>query len=170
MRRTVFVAIAGLIFAFTFFYVVAWPSSVSSESSIENSLGFDKVKPGELLYAGIGPFKVIGRKKVTVVTVKLHDGSPGIELVDTRLDLYGPGFVGLGAEREGGELVPQLEKLPHAPDADLRPGQAGGLYVAFRLTDPGSYRFRGVEIVYQAGWLTRTAIVGPSVTAEVPAA
>jgi len=36
VRRTVFVAIAALIFAFTFFYVVAWPSSVSSESSIEN--------------------------------------------------------------------------------------------------------------------------------------
>ena len=166
MRRTLFVTIAGLIFAFTFFYVLAWPSTISSRSPIDNTTGFNKVKPGESLYVGMGPFQVVGRKSVTIVSIRLHDPSPGIEFVDARLDRAGPGYVALGAPGE--DVVPSIQRLPEAPGAVLRSGDGGGFYVTFTVNDPGSYRFRGIEVVYQAGWLTRTTVLGPSVTAVIP--
>jgi len=163
MRRTIFVALAGLLFAFTFFYVFAWPSTMSSRSKLSDTIGFDKVVPGELLYAGLGPFSIVGRRDMTVVTVKLNDPSVGIELLETRVDLFAGG-VGLGVARGTDPLSAGIERLPRAPNYVLRSADEGGFYVAFKVLSRGTFRFRGIEVTYQTGWLTRSVVLGPTVT------
>ena len=159
MKRTVFVAIAGLIFAFTFFYAFGWPSTLGADAGAPTS--FDRVRTGEILNAGLGPFHVQGQRHVSIVTVKLKDPSPGIELVATHVALAPtqPGGAVRGAQKA-------MEDLPRAPGYLLRPGDSGLFWVTVRVVSPGSFSFRGIIITYQSGWLTRTVVLGANVRAD----
>ena len=159
VKRTVFVAIAGLIFAFTFFYAFGWPSTLASNAGAPTT--FDKVNTGEILHAGLGPFYVHGQRHVSIVTVRLKEPSPGIELVGTH--------VALSPTLPGGALrgvQNAIEALPRAPGYVLRPGDAGAFWVTFRVLSPGSFSFRGITITYQSGWLTRSVVLGANVRAD----
>jgi len=158
VRRALFVTVAGLIFAFTFFYVAAWPSTIEAGSSrsADKTLA---VSSTETVWVPLGPIHIVGRKKVMINTVQLNRPSVGIEFVDSRIDI---------GHDPGGPTTSQTfvaSTFPAAPGAILTSGQKATIYIAFSVSEPGSYSFRGIAISYQAGWLTRTAIIGPTVRA-----
>jgi len=156
-----FVTLAGLIFAFTFFYVVAWPSTV--QSGVNTATTRTIAAPiNQTVWLPLGPIHVIGRKKVTINTVQLNQPSVGVEFVDSRIDIaQGP--------PSGGGAVDQTT-LPSAAGAVLRAGDVATIYIALSAGSPGTYRIRGVALSYAAGWLTRTTIAGPSIDLTVPTA
>jgi hypothetical protein len=159
MRRVVVMSVIGLALAFGVFYTLSWPSTL--EGSLGNSVTLDPVKPDELLHVGLGIFKTVGRRDVNVVTVRLNGQSPGIEIVATRVALAERGGLTLGVLRGP---QPTVDALPRAPGYVLHSNDAGGFVVTFRVASPGTYTFRGFLVTYQTGWLTRTVLLGPTVT------
>lgn len=163
MRRPLFVTIVGLALAFGAFYWLGWPSSLKGSGG--NTVGFNDVEVGELLYAGLD-FEVIGRREIHVTTVKLEGATGDVNLVDVRLSMAGSDFVRVGARREP---QPDVDALSRAAGASLRPGQSGLFVVVFRAGTLGKLSFRGLNVRYRSGWLTRSALLMPRVEADVTA-
>ena len=162
MRRPLFVTIAGLALAFGAFYWLGWPSSLKGSGG--NKIGFNDVEAGEVLYVGLN-FDVIGRREIHVTTVKLDGATGNVNLVDVRLSAAGsPDFVAVGALREP---QPDVDALPRAAGTTLRPGQSGFFIVVFRAETLGKFSFRGLNVKYRSGWLTRSAVLMPRVDADV---
>jgi uncharacterized protein (DUF58 family) len=162
VRRPLFVTIVGLALAFGAFYWLGWPSSL--KGSTGNKIGFNDVAAGELLYAGLN-FDVIGRREIYVTTVKLEGATSEVNLVDVRLSVAGSSdFAPVGALREP---QPDVDALPRAAGATLRPGQSGFFVVVFRADALGRFSFRGLNVKYRSGWLTRSAMLMPRVEADV---
>jgi hypothetical protein len=163
MRRALFVAVVGLGLAFGVFYALSWPATMSGPDPSGTEVGFNHVAEGEMLHAGLGPFRVGGSRNVKIITVLLNDSSPGIELVAIRVALVGSGRTMLGTARGH---KPDLETLPAAAGYVLHPGDEGSINVSFRVPSPGRYSFRGITVRYQTGWITRSVVIGPTVGAE----
>src|SRR5437867_12112763 len=75
MRRGIIVSIIGLALAFGAFYVFSWPTTLHGDRGDE--VVFPDSPPNQLLHTGQVPFKVSGRREISIVTVKLNAPSPG---------------------------------------------------------------------------------------------
>ena len=162
MRRPLFVTILGLALAFGAFYWLGWPSSLKGTSG--NKIGLNEVAAGTRLYVGLD-FDVIGRRPIEISTVRLDGPTVNVSLVDVRLSVAGSArFVPAGALREP---QPDVDALPRAAGATLRPGQSGFFVVVFRAEALGKSSFSGLSVKYRSGWLTREALLMPRVEADV---
>ena len=160
MRRALFITLAGLVFAFTFFYVVAWPSTVETDATRAATRSLSS-PPDRADWMALGPIRIVGRKNVTISSVQLNQPSVGIEFVDSRIDVgHGP---------PTGQGSPDATTLPAAAGMVLHPGDIATIYIAFSAHDPGRYRIGGAVLSYEAGWLTRTRVVGPSIDLTITA-
>ena len=161
--RPVLIVVIGLGAAFGVFRALGWPSTLEGPG-LTDVAGFGRVEAGELLHAGLGPFVVNGSRGVEITAVRA-ELSPGIDLESIRLSVVNdPGFVAVGALRGPNE---EIDRLPGASGTTLRPGQTAFLVLSFRVVSPGEYRIPGVQVSYSSGWIRRTKILGPTVTAEM---
>lgn len=158
-----FVAIAGLIFAFAVFYAFGWPSTIEAQGG--DPITFDEKTQGELLHA-LFRFSVSGPKDVRVTNVQLEDQSADIDLFAVHLARGDSASLISGSPRGN---RPDIEALPRALNTVLKPGDEGFFVVSFRVFAAGRSEFRGLRVKYSSGWLTRSMLFAPAVTVNVPA-
>jgi hypothetical protein len=116
MRRIVVMSIIGLALAFGAFYFFSWPTTLVARSG-SVALSFPDSPPEQLLHTGQFLFKISGRHRITIVTVRLNGPSTGLTLVAARVGL---GTSGSSIGSAAGPS-PEVEALPRAPGYTLSP-------------------------------------------------
>lgn len=107
--------------------------------------------PGEQVHFGLSPFRVSNREPIRLVSARMQEVSPGLEIVAIRAaNRAENNGVDVGIEDDRHVKRFRLHSLR---DAILTPGSTSKWQVilSLRALKPGRYEARGLLVVYEAG-------------------
>src|SRR3954468_24114864 len=97
----------------------------------------------------VGEIELRAPNRIRIEDIRLHHAADGVVLAGARIYPLRRGMVG-----SAGGFPPKTPRVPmtRAVGAVLHPSARVGLVIGIRVTQPGKYRIRGIDVLYRERW------------------